>query len=139
VLGQRPGDDFQNHRRAFARGVVVLFHSVEDSLTGRKVDNPLSAHRVRNSSALSRVFSFRFHGQRVAAENIQVALGEGLLVKFSTFGGGRDRIEHACIGNSRFGVVGHELVSVCGDPYSRVARGGDHNPSRYAHLQLRCQ
>ena len=83
-----------------------------------------------NGSALRRVLSFCFHGEGVAAEDIQAPFGEGLLVEFAPFGRGRDRVEHASIGNSCFRVVGDELIPVCGDPYSRIARSGGHGSLR---------
>ena len=130
VLGQRPRDDLQHHRRALAWGVVVLFDAVHDSLARREINDTFSAHRVRDSAALSGVFAFGFDGHRAAAEDIQAAFSEGLLVEFAPFGGGRDRVENASIGDACFGVVGDELVAVCGDPYPRIARSGGHKSLR---------
>ena len=44
VLGQRPRDDLQNHRRTLAGRVVVLLHTVHNSLAGGKIDDPLPTH-----------------------------------------------------------------------------------------------
>ena len=111
--------------------MVVLFHAVQDSLAGREINDTFSAYRVRDSSTLSRVFSFCFDGQRVTAEYIQAAFSEGLLVEFSPFGRRRNRVEHASIGNSCFGVVGDELVSVCGLWMAQVARNLSDNVERF--------
>src|ERR1700674_4480426 len=41
VLRQRPSPHLQNHGRALARRVVILFNAIYDSLARRKVDNAL--------------------------------------------------------------------------------------------------
>ena len=45
-------------------------------------------------------------------EDVELTLGVRLLVDLAAFGRRRDRIEHAAVGDARFGVVGHELVAV---------------------------
>src|SRR5262249_31887891 len=45
--------------------------------------------------------------------------GKCLLIELTAFGRGRDGIEDTGVGDARFGVIGHELVSVGGytDPW----------------------
>ena len=126
VLGQRARGHFQHHRRALAGRVVVLLDAVDDALAGGVVDDALAADRVRDRAALRGVLAFGFDGDRVAAEDVELALGERLLVQLAAFGRGRDRIEDAGVGDARFGVVGDELVAVGGDANPGVARPGLH-------------
>ena len=81
VLGQRARAHFEHHRRSLARRVIVLLHAVDHSLAGGEVDHALAADRVRNGSALGRVLAFGFNGDGVAAEDVQLAFGIGLLEK----------------------------------------------------------
>ncbi len=112
VLGEGASPDLQNHRRALARRVVILFHAVDDSLARRKIDDSLAADRVRDGSALRRVLAFRFDGDGVMAEDIQFAFRVSLLVKLATFGGRGDRVKDSRVGDASFGVIRNQLVSV---------------------------
>ena len=102
--------------------VVILLDAVDDALAGRVVDDPLAADRVRDGAALGGVLALGFDGNRVVAEDVELAFGERLLVQLAAFGRRRDRVEHAGVSDSRFGVVGHELVAVGGDANPGVAR-----------------
>ena len=86
VLGERARADLQHHRRALARRVVVLLHAVDDALAGGVVDDALAAHRVGDGAALRGVLAFGLDGDRVAAEDVEFALGKGLLVELAAFG-----------------------------------------------------
>ena len=70
VLGERAGADLQNHRRAFARRVVILLDAVDDSLSRREIDDPLPADRVRDGSALCGVLALGLDGYGVMPEDI---------------------------------------------------------------------
>ncbi len=136
VLGERARGHFQHHRRALARRVVILLDAVDDALARCVVDDALAAHRVRDRAALRGVLAFGLDGDRVAAEDVQLAFGEGLLVELAAFGRGRDRVEDAGVGNPGFSVVGNELVAVGGDTNPRIpgsARHGRIPPDR-GHL-----
>ena len=127
VFGQRPCHHFQHHRGALAGSVIVLFNAVDDTLPRGKVHDAFPAYRVRNGTALSRVFSFGLHRQATAPKDIQASFRKGLLVEFSTFGRRRDRVEDAGVGDARFRVVRDELISVGGDPDARKRRRRLHN------------
>ena len=58
------------------------------------------------------------------AEDVELALGEGLLVELAALGRRRDRIEDAGVGDAGFGVVGDELVAVGGDTNRRGNEAG---------------
>ena len=105
VLGQRARAHLQHHRRSLARRVIVLLHAVDNALAGGEVDHPLAAHRVGNGAALGRVLAFGLNGDRVAAEDVQMALGIGLLEELAALRRRRNGIEHAGIGDARLGVV----------------------------------
>ncbi len=120
VLGQRPRRHFQHHRRELAGRVIELLGPVDDALAGREVDGALATGRKRNRPALRGVLPFCFDGELRAAEDVQPALGKGQLEVLAHLRRGRDRVEHAAVGDARLGVVGHELVAVGGDPDSGV-------------------
>ncbi len=92
--------------------MVILLHAVDHSLAGSKVDHALAADRVRNGSALGRVLAFGLNGDGVAAEDIQLAFGIGLLEELAAFGRGSDGVEHAGVGDARLSVVADELIPV---------------------------
>ena len=148
VLGERAGADFEHHGGALAGRVVVLLHAVDDALAGGEVDHALAADGVGDGAALGRVFAFGLDGDGVVAEDVQVALGIGLLEELAAFGGRRNGIENAGVGDAGLGVVGDELVSVGGDPDAGIAscfrhvfppcvltayipRGGSHRCKRF--------
>ncbi len=134
VLGQRARRNLQHHRGALARSVVILLDAVDDALAGCVVDHALAAHRVRDRAALGGVLAFRFDGDGVVAEDVELALGERLLIKLAALRGRRNRIEHAGVGDACFRVIGHELVAVRGDSDSRVTRSGSHGTPVMAGL-----
>jgi hypothetical protein len=107
--------------------VVVLLDAVDDALAGGEVDHALAADGVGDGAALGRVLAFGLNGDGVVAEDVQVALGIGLLEELAALGGGGDGIEHAGVGDARLGVVGDELVSVCGDANAWIASSNRHN------------
>ena len=116
VLGERARADLEDHRRTLAGRVVILLDAVDDALPRRVVDDALAAHRVRDGAALRGVLAFRFDGDRVAAEHVQLAFGERLLIQLAAFGRWGDRIEDAGVCDAGFGVVRDELVAVGRDP-----------------------
>ena len=129
VLGQRARRHLQHHRRALAGGVVVLLDAVDDALAGGVVDDALPADRVRDGAALGRVLAFGLDGDRVVAEDVELALGKRLLVELAAFSRRRDGIEDTGVGDARFGVVGNQLVPVGGDADSRKWRTTLHDTS----------
>jgi hypothetical protein len=121
VLGEGASADLEHHGRPFARCVVVLFDAVDHALAGGKVDHPLAAHRVGDGATLGGVLAFGLDGDGVAAKDVEVSLGVGLLEELAAFCRWGDRVEHAGVGDARLGVVGDELISVGGDPDSGIA------------------
>src|SRR5688572_8288822 len=109
--------------------MVVLLHAVDDTLSGRVVDDPLSADRVRDGTTLRRVLSLGFNRDRVSAEHVQFAFGECLLVKLTTLSRGCNWIEDTGIGNPCFGMVGDELIAVGGDANPRIPGSARHDAS----------
>src|SRR5207245_8341259 len=101
----------------------------DDALARRVIHHALPAHGVRNRSALGGVLSFGFDRDRVAAEDVEFALGKRLLIKLAAFSRWRDWIEHARIGNARLCVVGNQLVSIHSDADSRKWRPTLHDTS----------
>jgi hypothetical protein len=85
---------------------------------------------VRDGAALRGMLAFRFNGNRVLAENVQLAFGEGLLIKLAALGRGGDWIEHAGIAMRVFRVIRDELIAVGSDPIpgSEVAVSSDASP-----------
>ncbi len=75
-----------------------------------------------DSSALGCMLALCFDGQGGAAKNVQAAFLLGLLIEFAHFGRGRDRVEHASVGDPGFCMIGDELIAVGGNPYSWVTR-----------------
>jgi hypothetical protein len=61
------------------------------------------------------MLAFRFDRDRIASEGVQPTFSVGLLKELAPFGGRRDGIEHARIGDTRFGVIRDELIAVGGD------------------------
>ena len=107
VLGERACGDFQHHRRALARRVVILFDAVDNALAGGVIDDALAAHRVRDRPALGGVLAFGFHRDGVAAEDVELPFCIRLLVELAAFGRWRNRIEDAAVCDSGFSVVGN--------------------------------
>ncbi len=136
VLGERARGHFQDHRRALARRVVILLDAVDDALARGVVDDALAADRVRDRAALGGVLAFGLDGDRVAAEDVQLAFGKRLLVQLAAFGRRRDGIEDAGVGDPGFGVVGNQLVAVGGDTDPRIAGSARHGriPPDRGHL-----
>jgi hypothetical protein len=122
VFGQRSRRDLEHHRRALARRVVILLDAVDDALAGGVVDDPFAAHGVRDGSALGGVLAFGLDRNRAAAEHVQIAFSERLLVQLASLCRGSDRVEDAGVCYPRFGVVGNELVAVGGNPNARIPR-----------------
>ncbi|MEI9968990.1 MAG: hypothetical protein WDM87_10310 [Terracidiphilus sp.] len=58
---------------------------------------------MRNRSALGRVLSLGLNRDGVAAKNIQLALGIGLLEQLAAFSRRRDGVENAGVGDARLG------------------------------------
>src|SRR5258705_14014633 len=94
MLGERARADLEHHRRTLAGRVVVLLHAVDDALPGRVVDDALAAHGMRDGAALRGMLTFCFDGNRVAAEHVQLAFRECLLIELTAFGRGRDGVEN---------------------------------------------
>src|SRR6266540_3878864 len=78
-------------------------------------------------ASLRRVFAFRFDRKGVPAKYVEMPLGERLLVELAAFCRRRDGIEHAGVGDSRFGVIRDKLVPIRGDADPWVARFLDHD------------
>src|SRR5208283_57198 len=76
---------------------------------------------MSNRAALRRVLAFGLNGNRVSAEDVQLAFGKGLLEELAAFGRGRDGVKHAGVGDARLSVVRDELVPVGGDADAWVA------------------
>ena len=57
---------------------------------------------MRDRAALRGVFAFGFHGDRVPAEHIEIALTERLLIQLTSLGRRSDGVEDAGIGNAGF-------------------------------------
>jgi hypothetical protein len=106
--------------------VIVLLDAVDDALAGGEVDHALAADGVGDGSALGRVFALGFNGDGVVAEDVQVALGIGLLEEFAALGGRRNGIEDAGVGDARLGVVGDKLISIGGNPNAWITSSNSH-------------
>jgi hypothetical protein len=81
---------------------------------------------VGDGATLGGVLAFGFNGDGVVAEDVQVALGIGLLEELAALGGGGDGIKDAGVGDARLGVVGDELISVCRDTNAWLTSGSFH-------------
>ena len=127
VLGERARADFEHHGRALAGRVIVLLDAVDNALAGGEVDHALAADGVGDGAALGRVLAFGLDGDGVVAEDVQVALSVGLLEELAAFGGRRNGIENAGIGDAGLGVVRDELVSVGGNSNAGIASGFRHD------------
>ena len=132
VLGERARADFEHHGRSLAGGVVVLLDAIDDALAGGEVDHALAADGVGDGAALGRVLAFGLDGDGVVAEDVQVAFRIGLLEELAAFGGRRNGIEHAGVGDAGLGVIRDELVAVGGDANAGITRRCVINPSRKA-------
>ena len=126
VLGERAGAHFEHHGGALAGRVVVLLDAVDYALAGGEVDHALAADGVGNGATLGRVFAFGLDGDGVVAEDVEIALSIGLLEELAAFGGRRDGIENAGVGDARLSMIRDELVSVGGDPDSGIASSFRH-------------
>src|SRR6185503_9478254 len=126
VRGECAGADFEDHGGALAGSMVVLLDAINYALTGGEVDDALAADGVGDGATLSGVLSLRFDGDGIFAEDVEIALSIGLLEELAAFGGRRNWIENAGIGDARFGVVRNELVSVGCDPDSWITSGFRH-------------
>ena len=115
VLGEGAGADFEHHGGAFAGGMVVLLHAVDHALAGGEVDHALAADGVGDGAALGRVLAFGLDGDGIAAKDVKVALGIGLLEQLAAFGGRRNGIENAGVGDAGLGMVRDQLIAVGGD------------------------
>jgi hypothetical protein len=127
VLREGAGAHLEHHRRALAGRMVVLLHAVDHALAGRVVDDAFAAHRMRDGAALGRMLALGFHRDGVAAEDVQFALGERLLVKLSALGRWRDGIEHTGVADARFSVVRDQLGAVGRHPDPGVTRSHSHS------------
>ena len=126
VLGEGARAHFNDHGAGFAGGVVILLDAIDYALAGGEVDDAFAADRVGNCAALGRVFAFSFDGDGVVAEDVQMALGVGLLEELAALGGRGDGVKHAGVGDARLGVVGDKLISVCGDTNTWITRSYRH-------------
>ena len=122
MFGKRAGGKFQNHRREFGRGVIVLLEGVDDPLPGSEINDTLSCDRKGNRSSLGRVLTFCFNRNFGVAKDIELSLGKGLLEHFTHFGRGSNRVEDARIGQARFRVIGNQLIAVGRDPDAGILR-----------------
>jgi hypothetical protein len=112
VLGERASRDFQNHRRALSRRVVILLNAVDNSLARRKIYDALAAHRVSDSSALRCVLALGFDSDGIMAKDIHLSFRVSLLVELATFRGRGDRIEDPRVGDASLCMIGNQLISV---------------------------
>ena len=122
VFRERSCRHLDDHGRELARRVVVLLDAVDDALTGGEVDDPVTCDRQGDGAALCGMFAFGFDGDPRVPEDVQLALGERLLVQLAHFRRRRDRVEHPSLGDPRLRVIRHELVAVRRDPDPRKAR-----------------
>ena len=127
VLGEGARADFEHHGGALAGSVVVLLDAVDDALAGGEVDHALAADGVGDGATLGCVLAFGLDSDGVVAEDVQVALGVGLLEELAAFGGRRNGIENAGIGDAGLGVVRDELVSVGCNSNAGIASGFRHS------------
>src|SRR5678816_4341076 len=67
---------------------------------------------MRDGAALGRMLALGFDGDGVAAEDIQLAFRECLLVQLAAFSRWRNRIKNASVRDARLGVVRDELIAV---------------------------
>ena len=126
VLGEGAGAHFQHHGGTLAGSVIVLLNAVDNTLARGEIDHALAADGVRDGATLSRVFAFGLDGDGVVAEYVQIALSIGLLEELAAFGGRRNGIENAGIGDAGLGVVRDELVSVGCNSNAGIASGFRH-------------
>src|ERR1700730_17809332 len=112
VLRESASSHLQNHGRALARRVIILFNAVYDSLARRKIDDPLATDRVRDGSALRCVLTLSLDSNGVVAEDIQFAFRVSLLVKLASLGRRGDRVKDSRVGDASFSVIGDQLISV---------------------------
>ncbi len=124
VLGQGARADLQNHGGELAWRVIILLHGIDDSLTGSKVDRAAARHRIGGRATLRRVFAFAFDGDFLMPEDVELALGVGLLVNLAPFRRGGDRIKDSTVRDAGFDVLGDELIAITGDADARIFGGG---------------
>jgi hypothetical protein len=127
MLGEGARTYFKHHGAGLARRVIVLLYAVDYALARGKVDHALAADGMSDGSALSRVLALSFNGNRVMAEDVQVAFSVGLLEELAAFSGRGDWVKHAGIGDARLSVVRDKLISVCGDTNAWIARSCRHD------------
>src|SRR5882672_10080943 len=84
---------------------------------------------MRNGAALRGVLALGFDRDRVAAENVELALSKRLLVQLASLSGGCNGIKHTSVGDTRFGVVRNQLVAV-----GRHANSGIPRLTRHTHI-----
>ena len=115
VLGEGAGADFEHHGGELAGRVVILLHGIDDALAGSEIDRAFAADGEGRGAALRGVFAFGLDGDFLLAPDIQFARGIGALVNFAAFGGGRDGVEDAALGDAGLDVFGHQEIAVAGD------------------------
>jgi hypothetical protein len=81
---------------------------------------------VGDGATLGRVLAFSLNGDGIVAEDVQVALGIGLLEELAALGGRRDGIKDAGVGDACLGVVGDELISICSNANAGIASSFSH-------------
>jgi len=120
--------------------MVVLFHGIDDALTGSEVDGALAGDSERGGPALRGVFAFGFDGDFRLAPDIEFALSIGLLVDFASFGRRGDGVKHAAFGDAGFDVLGDQLIAVARDPYPGILRCHTGNLRRrtWGRFHYRC-
>src|SRR5205809_21299 len=99
----RPRWEVRRPSITFSPGVRL--NAINDALAGRVIHDPFPAHGVRDGAALSGMLALGLDGDRVLAEDVELAFRERLLVQLAALGRRCDGVEDAGIGNAGFGVV----------------------------------
>ena len=120
VFGESAGADLEHHGAEFAGSVVVLLDAVNDALAGGEVDGAFAGDRGGDGTALGGVLTLGFDGEGGAAKDIELSFGAGEFEHFAHLGGRSDGIINPGLGNACFGVGSHELITVGGDPDTRI-------------------
>ena len=83
----------------------ILLHRINKSLARSEINGAAALHRVGGRAALSGVLAFGFRGNFLLAPNIQLPLGERLLVDFSAFGGRGNGVKYPAFGDPSLHIL----------------------------------
>src|SRR5712691_7995404 len=107
VLGEGARADFHHHGREFAGRMIILLHGVDDALAGGEIDSAPAGYGESGGAALGGMFSLAFDGDFLLTEDIELALGVGLLIDLAAFGRWGDGIKNTAFSDTDFDVFGH--------------------------------